>query len=206
MFHNDTGCTLEVGHEAYKLLAWLKTHIEDARVLCRQKGVRAIMPALLALNIIERVSEPVLGASDEIFTQNALESSGDQFSTELRISPVQHLTAPETIHLAITYACGKGCPDCYARPLKALTDQELNTSGMLKIIDILADNGVFQLAIGGGEPFMRPDVCDIIKYADYKGLVVHVTTGRYVLPSRQAEVLNHIKSLHIGIQAEKAYS
>ena len=61
---------------------------------------------------------------------------------------------------------------------------------------------MFQLAIGGGEPFLRPDLGDIVRHATDRGLVVHITTGQYQLESRNVEVLKHIKSLHVGIRPE----
>jgi len=74
---------------------------------------------------------------------------------------------------------------------------------MCRVIDKISDIGVFQLAIGGGEPFVRNDLGLIVEYAANKGLLVHVTTGQYILDPKLADVLKHVKSLHIGIRSEE---
>jgi radical SAM protein with 4Fe4S-binding SPASM domain len=73
---------------------------------------------------------------------------------------------------------------------------------MCGVIDDIASQGVFQLAIGGGEPFLRLDLGDIVRYATDRGLIIHVTTGQYIFKNRCIEVLQHIKSLHLGIRSE----
>ncbi|MCL1917422.1 MAG: radical SAM protein [Peptococcaceae bacterium] len=110
------------------------------------------------------------------------------------------LSAPETVHLAVTYRCHEDCPDCYAR--NYASSGELDTAAMCGIIDDIARQSVFQLAIGGGEPFLRSDLRDIVCYATNKGLVTHITTGKYSFDSRSAEVLRYVKSLHVGIRSE----
>lgn len=68
------------------------------------------------------------------------------------------------------------------------------------MIDKIADAGVFQLAIGGGEPFMRDDLVNILAKAKDRNLVVHVTTGRYQHePSVLKEIVKYIKSMQITI-------
>ena len=73
----------------------------------------------------------------------------------------QYLSAPETVHWAVTFRCDESCPDCYIERHKKLFTSELNTQDALKLINKIADSGVFELAIGGGEPFMRNDLEDI---------------------------------------------
>ncbi len=77
----------------------------------------------------------------------------------------KHLSAPETVHWAVTYKCGQSCPDCYVARHKRLFTNELDTQDALKLVDKIADSGVFQLAIGGGEPFLRNDLEDIVRSA-----------------------------------------
>jgi len=53
----------------------------------------------------------------------------------------------------------------------------MDTDKALKAISILADWGIFQLAMGGGEPFSRPDLIDLTSSAAQLGMAVLVTTG-----------------------------
>jgi MoaA/NifB/PqqE/SkfB family radical SAM enzyme len=114
----------------------------------------------------------------------------------------QILSAPETVHLAVTYQCSENCLDCYSRRHAPFAKHELGTAEVCSIIDDVAESGVFQLAVGGGEPFERKDLCDILSHAACKALVVHLTTGQYVLKNQWYDALKHVKSLHIGIRSE----
>ena len=199
-FNSETGDITEFDHEAYQLLVWLRdTGAADIRSLSRHKGERAILPALLGGNIIEYIPE-TSNTSDMLYP--GLDKLPRDYLKPYYNAP-QTLSAPETVHLAVTYRCNGSCPDCYTRKYISSTGHELNTEEMRFIVNLLADSGVFQLAIGGGEPFLRPDLNDIVSHAAGKGLVVHITTGQYAFMPEWVDVLKHIKTLHIGIRSEE---
>lgn len=83
------------------------------------------------------------------------------------------LSAPETVHLSITGQCNLNCPFCYGKN----QDADLTTTQLLALIDELSSLKVFQLAIGGGEPFLRKDIFEIIDYCQQKGIVANITTN-----------------------------
>ncbi|MGI9863027.1 4Fe-4S cluster-binding domain-containing protein [Moorella naiadis] len=115
----------------------------------------------------------------------------------------QVLSAPETVHWAVTFACDAACPDCYVRRHQFKFTTELATKDALKVIDKIAAAGVFQLAIGGGEPFLRADLAALVTRAWERNLVVHLTTGRYQhKPSNFRKIIKYIKCLQIGIKAD----
>jgi len=202
VFHKNTGDTVEVDREAYEMLVWLpKAGATDMRGLLRQKQARDTLTVLLDMNIIEYLPEKTPDTPDFQFMPYQKTQKDNDISLE--INRRNRLSAPETVHLAVTYKCGENCPDCYARRHIPFVDYELDTAEMCGIIDALAESGIFQLAIGGGEPFMRNDLSDIVSHAARKGLVVHITTGQYTLKPQYIDVLNNIKSLHIGIRSEE---
>ena len=117
--------------------------------------------------------------------------------------PGPHLTAPETVHWAMTYACAAGCPDCYARRHRHRFPDEMSTGDALRLVDRLAAWGVFQVAIGGGEPLERPDLPEVAAHARRLGLVVHVTTGRHQVDGRLLDRLAAgVSVLQFGVKAE----
>lgn len=114
---------------------------------------------------------------------------------------VRHLSAPEAVHWAVTYRCNAGCPDCYAAHHRRRTWHELDTPKLLEVVDRIAAWGVFQLAIGGGEPFRHKGLPLIAARARKRGLAVHVTTGLHdAAPDAIEAVLPHLNRLQIGIQ------
>ena len=82
--------------------------------------------------------------------------------------------------------------------------EELTLPESLRLVKILADWGVFELAIGGGEPLEFPLLPAIVKEARRQGLVVHVTTGRHDVPAAQlAELAEGLTGLQIGVKADR---
>ncbi len=112
----------------------------------------------------------------------------------------QSLTTPETVHWAITYQCSENCPDCYALHHRRQGVTELDTDEAFMVIGLLADWGVFQLDIGGGEPFMRPDLLPIVKHARNKGMAIHITTGQEELAAPVLkQFADYVNTINVGI-------
>jgi radical SAM protein with 4Fe4S-binding SPASM domain len=86
---------------------------------------------------------------------------------------IDHLSAPEVVHVEVTKKCPLNCKHCYS----AGDGKELTAKQMKGLIDILAEMNVFQIAFGGGEPFSRKDFIEIAKYAYDCGIIPNVTTN-----------------------------
>ena len=72
-----------------------------------------------------------------------------------------------------TNECNLRCLHCSSDSGHA-SSGELQTREVFDLIDQLADCGVIDLGISGGEPFLRPDLFDIVTYARQKGFTVGV--------------------------------
>ncbi|MBI4667853.1 MAG: radical SAM protein [Elusimicrobia bacterium] len=184
VFDPRNGNILEVDRSAFEFLRL----IEDRSL--RASDATTFLDELLRLKIIEESEEPLLSsrapAPKELIAANNK----------------PWLTAPETVHWAVTYRCQETCPDCYVRRFSCVKN-ELNTCQALEVIDKIADWGVFQLAIGGGEPFLRKDLPQLVSHAAGRGLSVHVTTGKLDISHRLLEsIAPHVKNLQIGIRAD----
>jgi radical SAM protein with 4Fe4S-binding SPASM domain len=195
VYDTRNGNTLEVDKGAFQLLNSIKArtvNVDDlVKFLDRHKIVKysdkslpATLEKLFEFNIIERCRQT---PSHPALTDKSAGTS-------------PWLSAPETVHWAVTYRCSENCPDCYARRF-SFDNTELDNRDALNLIDKVADWGVFQLAIGGGEPFARRDLPEIVNHAANQGLTVHITTGKLHIEQRILEsVSGSIKSLQIGIR------
>lgn len=176
LFDTTSGTMIEVDREAYQMLNNLRSNSnQSAKVIQRLRELGFL----------------VEGPSSAAESPEDLSADWPIYSS---------LSAPETVHWAITYRCNAACPDCYAERNK-IEYKEMDTAQAAKLIKVLADWGVFQLAIGGGEPLLRADLAEIADIAKQQGLVTHVTTGDYsaalaVLPS----LAPGIASLHLGLK------
>lgn len=72
-------------------------------------------------------------------------------------SPI--LKSPLVVCLWITGRCNLNCRYCYARPF---TNRSMDKDRMLQLADELIDMEVFDITIAGGEPFLHPDIFELI--------------------------------------------
>jgi len=95
-----------------------------------------------------------------------------------RIEPFsRELSAPIRMDLALTYRCQNNCIHCYAGGPHETP--ELNTDQWKKVIDKLHTIGIFIFTFTGGEPTLRKDLPELLRYAQEKGTVTGlVTNGR----------------------------
>jgi len=81
---------------------------------------------------------------------------------------------PMLVDLKITNFCTHGCKFCYQDSTPS--GVHANTYDVSYIIHSLAEGGVFEVAIGGGEPTEHPDFFHILEQAAYLKLNISFTT------------------------------
>lgn len=98
--------------------------------------------------------------------------------------PIDFATRPSLAVFEITLACDLGCRHCGSRAGRARPD-ELSTEECLDLIDQFKDLGVIEVALIGGEAYLRDDWCQIIARIKERGMSPIMTTGgRNMTPER----------------------
>jgi radical SAM protein with 4Fe4S-binding SPASM domain len=97
-------------------------------------------------------------------------------------------TAPYRMDLAITYRCNNDCHHCYNARLRSYP--ELETENWKQIIDQLWDLSIPHLIFTGGEPTLRDDLPELIRYAEQKGQITGLNTN-----GRRLSDHNYVKEL-----------
>ena len=97
---------------------------------------------------------------------------------------------PEMITILVTKRCNFSCPGCSSGSpeyTKNFKGQELETGELKKIIDKVAwfKPGIY---FCGGEPTLREDLYELIKYAKNKGLVTAFTTNGSLLSDENIKI------------------
>ena len=87
------------------------------------------------------------------------------------------LSAPLEAHLQLTNKCGAGCVGCYTGASPQGASNEWGLVEWKRAIDVLAERGVFHLALGGGESAVLPWLGELASYARAHGLVPNLTTS-----------------------------
>ena len=113
----------------------------------------------------------------------------------------QGLRAPVNVTWEITLKCNLQCAHCLSDAGIASPD-ELSTLECRSLIDQLTAIRVFQVNIGGGEPFTRDDFFDLLRYSHEKGLVTCVSTNGMLVDDGLAKRLSRLKMLYLQVSLD----
>jgi len=98
----------------------------------------------------------------------------------------------------ITKRCNLRCKHCrstdYYEGKQGEQIQDLSTEEVFQTLDDLAKNGVNRIHFLGGEPFMRPDLLKIVKYASTLGIVCSINTNGTLLTD---EIIDQLFDSHV---------
>ncbi|MBN1652489.1 MAG: radical SAM protein [Deltaproteobacteria bacterium] len=95
---------------------------------------------------------------------------------------------PLSVMISLTKRCCLSCPHCYLAN-KGRSVQELTYEEILLLLDELADCGVLNLSITGGEPGLRDDLFAVIKAASERHFYISLKTSAYPFESTDIDTL-----------------
>jgi radical SAM protein with 4Fe4S-binding SPASM domain len=165
-FHRECGVTLEVDAEAYRFLC---TCLEPGPLPPSDHPAARLAAQLVRLGFVRPAEVGV--DIRPVWLVPGTSWLGDGAT----------LSAPETVHLAITTRCNLACSGCYVPRLGV--GPEFTLIELRGLIDQWARMRVFQLAVGGGEPLLYEGLFEVLAYARQQGIVPNLTTNGTVLDS-----------------------
>jgi radical SAM protein with 4Fe4S-binding SPASM domain len=100
----------------------------------------------------------------------------------------------------LTLACDQACSHCGPRAGRARA-HELDTEECLRLVAELAQAGVGEVALIGGEAYLRPDFVLVIRAIREHGMSCILTTGGYGMTAERAEAMVEagIRSVSVSI-------
>jgi AdoMet-dependent heme synthase len=110
---------------------------------------------------------------------------------------------PLSAQVDLTYRCNERCVHCY---LDHDDHGEMNTAEIKRLLDEMADAGVFILTLSGGEIFVRKDFFEILEYARIeRQFCVKLKTNAIMIREREAARLREIgvESIQISIYSHR---
>ncbi len=113
----------------------------------------------------------------------------------------QGLKAPVNVTWEMTLKCNLKCAHCLSDS-GAQAKDELTTQECRQLIDQLTQMKVFQVNIGGGEPFVREDFLELLQYAHNKELVTCVSTNGMLVDDALAKKLSRLKMLYLQVSLD----
>jgi radical SAM protein with 4Fe4S-binding SPASM domain len=105
----------------------------------------------------------------------------------------------------LTLRCDLACRHCGSRAGRARPD-ELTTAECLDLIDQLADLGTREVAIIGGEAYLRDDWLEIVAAIRSRGMLPTMTTGGRGMTRERAEAAARagLHSVSVSVDGEEA--
>jgi AdoMet-dependent heme synthase len=96
------------------------------------------------------------------------------------------------VEISLTDRCQCRCGHCFAATQKPLDEKDELTTDMVKaLIDDLSEMGVTEVCFSGGEPLLRHDILEIVRYAHHKEMVVRLITNGILLNEQMVAELKH---------------
>ncbi|MFC2149094.1 radical SAM protein [Candidatus Auribacterota bacterium] len=111
------------------------------------------------------------------------------------------LSAPLKVSLEITNMCNLSCIHCNVAGTKNMPG-DLTASEWKNLIDELAGLKVFNLIISGGEPFMRPDIFELIEHIFKHHFRVRINTNGTLIDRNTARLLkqyDRIENIQVSL-------
>lgn len=111
------------------------------------------------------------------------------------------ISAPLKISMNVTKKCNLRCIQCFSNS-GVIKEKEITTEDFYKLFDDMNKNGTFYVCLGGGEPFTRPDLFDVLKYGKKKQLAISIVTNGLLLNKKVLERLNKLDLDYLWVSFE----
>ncbi len=132
------------------------------------EGVKAVLPVLSKKRIAEEVRT--------VYRTMRQIAYREPVTTDVHYMPIgeyaEYMQAPHRMDMMVSamskdgkWHCNQKCVHCYAAGQALAAEEELSTAEWKAIIDKCRAVGIPQLTFTGGEPTMRDDLIELIRYA-----------------------------------------
>jgi MoaA/NifB/PqqE/SkfB family radical SAM enzyme len=116
---------------------------------------------------------------------------------------------PGMVSVNLTHKCNQNCIYCeIGKGSPEIPNVLLNKDDMIWIIDQMASEGMTRLSMCGGEPFLFPDLINIVEYAYSKNIRSNITSNGMTihrLPAQQLKSLADCKC-QVNISVDSFHS
>jgi radical SAM protein with 4Fe4S-binding SPASM domain len=110
---------------------------------------------------------------------------------------------PNEICFEVTAKCNLECPFCFNKTYYSdgdLVQDKLSTQDIKRIIDKLEPDFVEQIRITGGEPLLRKDIFQIMRYIRAKGFRIWLNTNGTLIDEKNAkEIAKYVENVLIPL-------
>ncbi|KNY30212.1 radical SAM/SPASM domain-containing protein [Pseudobacteroides cellulosolvens] len=130
----------------------------------------------------------------------------NKYADKLGIPKYEHplnsniLSSPMDVHMSLTNKCNLLCKGCYAINTHS-QESEMDYSLAKSIIDNLSNLNVFTISLGGGEPFLYPNLFNLARYIRENNIVPNITTNGLEITKINSNQCNVFGNIHLSIHS-----
>lgn len=129
-----------------------------------------------------------------------------EFYLKLAYSPAAAATAEKHVPLVLSWnftrKCNLKCAHCYINATAQELTDELTTEESKRLIDQICEVSRPLLILSGGEPLLRPDVYEIIRYGASKGLKMGLGSNGSLINDVAARLLKEAGIATVSISLD----
>lgn len=114
---------------------------------------------------------------------------------------------PQVLTLGVTYRCQCKCVHCSSNIPnldKRLGSDLLTQADLRQVLDQAVEIGIPRVTFFGGEPLVREDICDLVRYAHSKGMITRINTNGLALDEPMVLRLREAGLTHCDVSIDAA--
>jgi MoaA/NifB/PqqE/SkfB family radical SAM enzyme len=116
---------------------------------------------------------------------------------------------PQVMTVGVTYSCQCRCVHCSSgvpELKQRLKEKEITTWQIKDLIDQAILIGIPRITFFGGEPLLRKDIFELIRYANFKGMITRINTNGLALSKTVVVKLKDAGLTHCDVSIDDANS
>jgi len=121
--------------------------------------------------------------------------------TNAQMDGRRHLSAPVGLIWELTSQCNLKCKHCFSSSGRS-GEKELTTPEIKAAIDLFADMKVFYINFTGGEPLLRSDIFDILRFASNKKIFFDISTNGFLITPKMVEMLQETNIYNVQLSID----
>jgi radical SAM protein with 4Fe4S-binding SPASM domain len=205
-FHRDIGELLELDSQGFQILASLSSAATLRELAVTVRSGVSRLPRLPELarfllelderGFIERVPPDIHDGLHSTSYESTAAILPDQPASA--VTSKRELSAPLVAHWAVTFRCNLACAFCYSES-HPRREHEPAAHIRARIVERLAAWGIFEVALGGGEPTILSDFSQLLAAIRRHGMVPNVTTNGVSCSDTMLSALaEHAGTVHLS--------
>jgi MoaA/NifB/PqqE/SkfB family radical SAM enzyme len=120
---------------------------------------------------------------------------------------IRRIAVPQVITISVTNRCQCKCVHCSSNswniPQSGRSKQdELTRNEIENVIDQAAEMGIPRITFFGGEPLLREDICNLVKYASSRGMMTRINTNGLALDEEMVVRLKCADLTHCDVSID----